>query len=225
MPPEPLPPPAPLAPAESSRVQSDPDKQPGLPIGTYWSRMTSRVTTGRSTPVSPLSAIRQGRHAAAASNSLSNRTMGPHLAGNPFGSFAGTDSTGSIINGSAARSLPSLSNVAHDSRQIESVSSPALQSGDAWRLPRSALAEVETMGPTITPLQQPMATRSGVIESWPYRSQPSPVALGSRRNAPPQRAIEASITPPNETQFGSTELPPLAAPEAAAAPSLLPPGP
>lgn len=229
VPPEPLPPPASPAPSEPTSTQAEPGKQPVSQTKSFWSQVSARASTGRSTPVSQLPTLRQGRHAAIASNGVSNRTMDPRLAGTPFGvtaSAAGMNSIASKIDETTARNFPSLSNLTgeHDTRQIESVSSSALRGGLTFPAARSTLAEVEARGPVITPMQQPITTRNGVIEDWPYRSQPSALA-DVVKNAAPQQAGKVQTTPSNKFQFGSTEPTPAAARDETTVPSLLPPGP
>jgi len=230
VPPEPLPPPAPPAPSEPTSAQSEPGKQPVSQTRSFWSQMSARASTSRSTPAGELPKLRQGRHAAVASNTVSNRTMSPRLAVAPFGgstSAAGTNSMTSTIDESTAVDFPSLSNLAgeHNNQPIESVSSPALRGGLSFPASRSALADVETRGPIITPMQQPITTRGGAIENWPYRSQPSAFATDSRKNVPSPQASEVQTTPSNEAQLGLTEQAPAAAQEEVRVPSLLPPGP
>ena len=227
VPPEPLPPPAP---SEPTSTQAEPSQQPVSKTKSFWSQVPARASTGRSTPVSQLPTLRQGRHAAMASNGVSNRTLDPRLAATPYGgtaSVAGTNSIASKIDETTAKNFPSLSNLTgeHDTQQIESVSSPALRGGLSFPAQRSTLAEVEARGPVITPMQQPITTRNGVIEDWPYRSQSTAFASDSRKNVSPPQASEVPTTTSNETQFGSTEPAPTAAQEAATIPSLLPPGP
>ena len=228
VPPEPLPPPAP---AEPTSAQSEPGKQPVSQIKPFWSQMTASAATGRSTPISPLPKLRQGRHAAVVLNAVSNRTMDQRLAAAPFGvstSTPGTNSIASNIHETTVRDFHSLSNLAgeNNNQRIESVSSPALRGGLSFPASRSALAEVEAKGLVIAPMQQPITTRSGVIEDWPYRLQPLTFTVDARKNVLPQQASEEQATPSNETQFGSTEQAPSAAQEEATVPSLLlPPGP
>ena len=228
LPPEPLPPPAPPEPSESNSAQAELSREPVLQTRSFWSQMTSRASIGRSAPVSQLPAIRQGHHAAVASISVPNRTMDPRFAATPFGvanSVAGTNPRASKFDETTARNFPLLSSLAgeNNSRQIESVSSPAWR-GSVLSVPRSAQVAGEANGPIITPIQQPLTTRNEVIEDWPYRSRPSALANDSRKNVSPQQASEAQPIPLSETQFGSaTEPAPTAAPETG--PSLLPPGP
>ena len=228
VPPEPLPPPAP---AEPTSAQSEPGKQSVSQIKSFWSQMTASAATGRSTPVSPLPKLRQGRHAAVVSNAVSNRAMDPRLAAAPFGvstSIPGTNSIASKIHETTVRDFNSLSNLTgeNNNQRIEPVSSPALRGGLSFPVSRSALAEVEAKGLVIAPMQQPITTRSGVIEDWPYRQQqPLAFTVDARKNVLPQQASEEQATPSNETQFGSTEQAPPAAQEEVTVPSLLPPGP
>ncbi|MBC8115365.1 MAG: hypothetical protein H7062_13360 [Candidatus Saccharimonas sp.] len=229
LPPEPLPPPAPPVPSEPTSAQSEPGQQPVAQTETFWSRLSARATTGRSTSVSQMSTIRQGRHAAMASGGVSNRTMAPHLMAAPFGvsaSAAGMNSNATLIDGSTARNFRSRSDVndENNNRPIESVSAPAMRGGISVSASRSVLADVETVGPVITPLQHPITARGGVIEDWPYRAQPSTLA-DSGKNASPQQARQVPTTPSNGIQFGSTEPTPAAAQDEATVPSLLPPGP
>lgn len=223
VPPEPLPPPAP---AEPTSAQSESGKQPVLQTQSFWSQLSARASTGRSTSVSQLPKIRQGRHAAVASSTASARIMDSRLAASPLGvstSTTRTNSTDSKIDETTAKDFYSLSNLAgeNNNQPIESVSSSASRGSLAFPVPRSTLAEAETKGVVITPMQQPITTRSGVIEDWPYRWQPSGIAADSRKNVSPQPASEIQTTPSNETQFGLTGP----ALEEVKVPSLLPPGP
>lgn len=230
LPPEPLPPPAPPASSEPTSAQSEPDQQRVSQTETFWSRWSPRATTSRSTPVSQMSTIRQGRHAAMAASGVSNRTMAPRLTAAPFGvsaSAAGVNSNATPFDGSTTKNVRSRSDVTgeNNNRPIESVSAPAMRGGISVPASRSVLAGVETVGPVITPLLSPITARGGVIEDWPYRAQPSAVAADSVKNAPPPQAGKVQTTPSNETRFGSTEPTPAVAQDAAMVPSLLPPGP
>ena len=223
VPPEPLPPPAP---AEPTSAQSESGKQPVLQPQSFWSQLSARASTGRSTSVSQFPKVRQGRHAAFASSTASARIMDSRLAASALGVSTSTtraNSTDSKLDETTTQGFYSLGNLAGENNNppIESVSSSAVRGGLAFPVPRSTLAEVEAKGVVITPLPQPFTMRSGVIEDWPYRSQPTGIAAESRKIVSPQPASEVPTTPSNETQFGLTEP----AQAEMTVPSLLPPGP
>ncbi len=227
VPPEPLPPPAP---AEPTSTQAKPGQQPVSQTKSFWSQMSARASTGRSDPVSPLPTLREGRHAALASIGVSNRMMDPRLAATPLGFSTTTPRTNSLaskIGETTAGDIHSFSNLAgeHHNLPIASASSPALRTGLSVPVLRSEWAGVDAQGPVITPLQQPIATRSGVIENWPYRSQSPEFVADSRKNVSPPQASKVPTSPASEIQFGSTEPAPAAAQEEATVTSLLPPGP
>lgn len=226
IPPEPLPPPAP---AEPTSTQAEPGQQPvSQQARSFWSQMSARASTGRSASVSPLPKLRQGRHAAVASNTVPNRITASHLAASPFGvSTLRTNSIASKIDTTTAGDITSFSNLAgeRNNQPIESVSSPALRGGPSFPRPQSASAGVDTRGPVITPASQPMTTENKGIENWPHRPQTSTLVTDSQKNALPLLAREVQAAPSGETPFGSTEQAPDEVQEEVTVPSLLPPGP
>ena len=227
-PPEPLPPPP--APAEPNSAQAEPGRPAGWQTRSRWSQLSARAFTGRLASASPLPPLRPGRHAPMASMGVLSRETDPRLAASPVGVSMATprmNSIGSKIGETTAGGGHSFDNHAgdHHGRYIEAVSTPALRSGPSLPVSQPALDGAESRRTAIVPMQQPIVTRNGVIEHWPYRSQPTTFLSDSRKDASPRPASAGPTTPSNETQFGSTEPTPFAAQEETTVPSLLPPGP
>lgn len=231
VPPEPLPPPPPPAPAEPNSARAEPGRPAGLQTRSRWSQLSARASTGRLASGSPLPPLRQGRHAAIASMGVSNRATDPRFAAFPVGVSTATPRTNSIdsrIGETTAGGGHSFDNQAGGphGRYIEAVSTPTWRSGPSFPVSQPTLDGAVSREPAIVPMQQPIVTRNGVIEHWPYRSQPPTFLADSVKDASPKPANAVPTTPSNETRFGSTEPAPFAArEETTAVPSLLPPGP
>lgn len=231
VPPEPLPPPSP-APAEPSNTLVEPVVEPGPKSvsrsRSLWSQMSERASTVGSASDSPLPKLRQGRHAVVVSNSAPNRTMDSRFATTPFGvsvSTSRTSSSTSPTDEATARDVESLDKLAgNNHRPIESVASFAWRGGHSFSHPRPVSAEVATQGPVITPMEQPIAIKRSVIEDWPYRSPPSPVAADTRKNVVPQQVGIEQPTLSNEAEAGSAVQAPAALRDEATVPLLFPPG-
>ncbi len=216
-PPEPLPPPAPPVPSVPANTQTEPaepDQQPVSQTRSFWSRIAARASVDRSASASPLPKVRPGRHAVVASNAASDRTMNPSPAAGLFGVStwnSGVNSTASTAGETSPKYFHSPGNLAGVShhQSIESGSTSASPGGFSPPTSRSGLADVETKGPVITPLPQPITTRSGVIEAWPHHS--------------PSSAF-ANVTPKSDSPPPLSDVP-AAVQETATVPSLLPPGP
>ena len=225
VPPEPLPSPVPPAPAEASRPQSEtvePDAQPVSQSKSFWSRFSARATSGSSIPSGPLPKVRPGRHAAIASSPVSN--LATLIGGTP--SIFGTNAMAQGIDGTPPGGFHASDNFAGlmKSQPVETVSSPAVRSGLALPALGSSLSKADAIGPMITPLQEPNSTSGGVIEAWPYRSQPATIPGFVQKNASPPPLQGLPVAPSNETPFGSLKPAPAAVQDQATVPSLLPPG-
>jgi hypothetical protein len=225
--PEPVPPPAP---SEPTSAQAEPETPPMSQTKSLWSQPSARGSIRKSSPTNSLATIRQGRHAAMASNVVPKQTVDPRFAAIPYrvaGSNPGSGPITSKNHETTAQDFPALGNPAgeHNSHSIESVSSPALRGGLSFPAARSTFAELESVGPHITPRQQPSTTRNGVIEDWPDRSQPAKLAANSRTNLAPPQLRNVPTAPSNASALGSFQATPAVAQDGASVPSLLPPGP
>ncbi len=230
VPPEPLPSPIPPAPSEPTSAETESGNRSVTQTKSFWTQMSARLSTSRTIQASPLPIVRQGRHAAVASGATSNPAMVTHPANAIHGGSLSKLEANSIASRNDEVSgkhfhMPGNLASENSNRSVESVSNSTLPGSLSVTVARSARPEVVVGGPVIVPMQQPIAVRNGVIENWPYRSQPSTLAADVRTNNSLPLTGEVQTAPANETQSGSIEPPPAAERVEPTVPSLLPPGP